>query len=137
MTGKSKGTFYSLTDISDDARKKLLEDDFMFEEGDQNQETAGMNRDWPEGRAVFHNNAKTLLIWVNEEDHVRIISMKQGSDIKSVWKRLCIANTDIEKSVKYARDSTLGFLTVCPSNIGTAMSATIQVDLPFLAENID
>ena len=92
MTGKSKGTFYSLTDISDDDRKKLLEDDFLFEEGDQNQEAAGMNRDWPEGRGVFHNNAKTLLIWVNEEDHVRIISMKPGSDLKSVWKRLCIAS---------------------------------------------
>lgn len=36
-----------------------------------------MERDWPEGRGIFHNKDKTFLVWVNEEDQLRIISMQQ------------------------------------------------------------
>ena len=37
-----------------------------------------MERDWPEGRGIFHNIDKTFLVWVNEEDQLRIISMQKG-----------------------------------------------------------
>ena len=37
-----------------------------------------MERDWPEGRGIFHNKDKTFLVWVNEEDQLRIISMQKG-----------------------------------------------------------
>jgi creatine kinase/arginine kinase len=40
--------------------------------------------DWPEARGIFHNNDKTFLVWVNEEDQMRIISMEQGADAKKV-----------------------------------------------------
>ena len=49
---------------------------------------AGMERDWPEGRGIFHNEAKTFLVWVNEEDQTRIISMQKGGDVKGVFERL-------------------------------------------------
>lgn len=49
---------------------------------------AGGYRDWPVGRGIFHNNSKTFLVWVCEEDHMRIISMQQGGDLASVYKRL-------------------------------------------------
>merc|ERR1712024_375806 len=52
--------------------------------GDANLKVAGMERDWPEGRGIFHNEAKTFLLWVNEEDQTRIISMEQGGDVKGV-----------------------------------------------------
>ena len=47
-----------------------------------------MERDWPEGRGIFHNEAKTFLVWVNEEDQTRIISMQKGGDVKGVFERL-------------------------------------------------
>ena len=47
-----------------------------------------MERDWPEGRGIFHNAEKTFLVWVNEEDQLRIISMQQGGDVKGVFQRL-------------------------------------------------
>ena len=47
-----------------------------------------MERDWPEGRGIFHNADKTFLVWVNEEDQLRIISMQQGGDVKGVFERL-------------------------------------------------
>ena len=43
-----------------------------------NDKVAGMERDWPEGRGIFHNKDKTFLTWVNEEDQLRIISMQSG-----------------------------------------------------------
>ena len=41
-----------------------------------------MNRDWPEGRGIFMNYKKTFLVWINEEDQLRIISMQKGADIQ-------------------------------------------------------
>ena len=42
-----------------------------------------MERDWPEGRGIYHNKDKTFLTWVNEEDQLRIISMQKGGDVKA------------------------------------------------------
>ena len=47
-----------------------------------------MERDWPEGRGIFHNKDKTFLVWINEEDQLRIISMQEGGDVKGVFERL-------------------------------------------------
>lgn len=71
-----KGTYYSLTGMEEEARKQLIEDHFLFKEGDRFLEACGLNRDWPEGRGIFHNDEKTFLVWVNEEDQLRIISMQ-------------------------------------------------------------
>ena len=57
----------------------LVDDHFLFVSGDKNLISAGMERDWPEGRGIFHNEAKTFLVWVNEEDQLRIISMEKGT----------------------------------------------------------
>jgi len=40
----------------------------LFVSGDENLILSGMERDWPEGRGIFHNDDKTALVWVNEED---------------------------------------------------------------------
>ena len=47
-----------------------------------------MERDWPEGRGIFFNEAKNFLVWVNEEVQFRIISMEKGGDVLEVFKRL-------------------------------------------------
>ena len=49
---------------------------------------AGGYTDWPAGRGIYFNEPKTLVVWVNEEDHLRIISMQQGGDLGAVYKRL-------------------------------------------------
>ena len=77
--------------MTDADRKQLIEDHFLFKEGDRFLESCGLNRDWPAGRGIFHNKEKTFLIWVNEEDQLRIISMQKGADIGAVFKRLSVA----------------------------------------------
>ena len=66
--GELEGKYYALSSLSDDERKQLIADHFLFKEGDRFLEAVGLNRNWPEGRGIFHNNDKTFLVWVNEED---------------------------------------------------------------------
>ena len=48
---------------------------------------AGAARNWPHARGIYHNDDKTALCWVNEEDHCRIISMAMKGDVKDVFAR--------------------------------------------------
>jgi creatine kinase/arginine kinase len=96
-------------------------------------ESCGLNRDWPSGRGIFHNNDKTFLTWVNEEDQLRIISMQPGADILAVFTRLSKAATEIEKVAKFAHDDHLGYITSCPTNLGTALRASVHIKLPNLS----
>jgi creatine kinase/arginine kinase len=95
-------------------------------------EACGLNREWPEGRGIFHNDAKTFLVWVNEEDQLRIISMQPGADLHAVFDRLSRAAAHIEKVAKFAHDGHLGYITSCPTNLGTALRASVHIHLPKL-----
>ena len=88
LTGALAGKYYPLLGMDEADRLKLVDDHFLFISGDKNLIAAGMERDWPEGRGIFHNTAKTFLTWVNEEDQLRIISMQKGADVKGVFERL-------------------------------------------------
>ena len=78
LEGDLAGTYYPLLGMEESVRQKLVDDHFLFVSGDKNLIAAGMERDWPEGRGIYHNKEKTFLTWVNEEDQLRIISMQMG-----------------------------------------------------------
>merc|ERR1719442_32547 len=118
--------------MSEKDQKQLIEDHFLFKEGDRFLESCNLNRDWPSGRGIFHNANKTFLVWVNEEDQLRIISMQPGADIRAVFERLCRAASHIETVCKFAHDDHLGYITSCPTNLGTAMRASVHIKLPKL-----
>merc|ERR1711962_601030 len=98
---------------------------FLFMSGDKNLLAAGMERDWPEGRGIFHNKDKTFLTWVNEEDQLRIISMEMGGDVKGVFSRLARGIKAVGDSVKaesgkdFMLDEKYGYIHSCPTNLGT------------------
>merc|ERR1712192_217204 len=105
---------------------------------------SGMERDWPEGRGIFHNAAKTFLLWVNEEDQMRIISMEKGGDVKGVFSRLSRGIKAVGDSVKaesdkdFALSEQFGYIHSCPTNLGTGMRASVMIDLPgYTKEGID
>ena len=132
MEGDLQGTYYPLNNLTEDQRKQLIEDHFLFKEGDRFLESVGLNRDWPNGRGIFHNKDKTFLVWVNEEDQLRIISMQPGSDIRQVFERLSRGIAGIEKEAKFAQDEHLGYITSCPTNLGTGLRASVHIRLPKL-----
>jgi creatine kinase/arginine kinase len=130
--GDLKGRFYPLEGMDKTTQNKLIEDHFLFKEGDRFLQACNLNRDWPSGRGIFHNDAKTFLVWVNEEDQLRIISMQKGAGIKEVFDRLCRAVRTIQKFCEFAQDDHLGYITSCPTNLGTALRASVHIKLPKL-----
>merc|ERR1712066_100351 len=136
LEGDLAGNYYPLTGMDEAVRQQLVDDHFLFMSGDPNLKVAGMERDWPEGRGIFHNEAKTFLLWVNEEDRTRIISMEQGGDVKGVFERLARGIKAVGDSVKaesgkdFALDERYGYIHSCPTNLGTGMRASVHVDLP-------
>nr|1RL9_A Chain A, Arginine kinase [Limulus polyphemus] len=135
MEDELKGTYYPLTGMSKATQQQLIDDHFLFKEGDRFLQTANACRYWPTGRGIFHNDAKTFLVWVNEEDHLRIISMQKGGDLKTVYKRLVTAVDNIESKLPFSHDDRFGFLTFCPTNLGTTMRASVHIQLPKLAKD--
>merc|ERR1712119_148659 len=89
------------------------------------------------GRGIFHNEAKTFLLWVNKEDQMRIISMEKGGDVKGVFSRLArgikaVAGKDFALSERF------GYIHSCPTNLGTGMRASVMIDLPgYTKEGLD
>ena len=67
---------------------------------------------------------------INEEDHLAIQVLRPGLDFGSVWKRVDELDTGIDSAVSYAFDGDLGFLTACPTNLGTGMRASVMMHLP-------
>merc|ERR1712224_953959 len=125
LSGDLAGTYFPLTGMSEEVRKQLVDDHFLFMSGDPNLKVAGMERDWPEGRGIFHNKEKSFLTWVNEEDQLRIISMQKGGDVKGVFERLARGIKAVQDSVKAESDRDFqispkfGYIHSCPTNLGT------------------
>merc|ERR1712168_377962 len=142
--GELSGKYYPLTGMDESVRQQLVDDHFLFVSVDRTLTVAGMERDWPEGRGIFHNAAKTFLLWVNEEDQMRIISMEKGGDVKGVFGRLARGINAVGDSVKaecgkdFALSEQYGFIHSCPTNLGTGMRASVHVDLPgWTKESVD
>jgi len=133
--GELKGKYYSLDSLSPKDRQQLIDDHFLFKEGDRFLDACGLNRNWPKNRGIYHNDAKTFLTWVNEEDQLRIISMQPGANIRQVFERLTTACAKIEKVAKFSYDDHLGYITSCPTNLGTAMRASVHIHLPLLSQD--
>jgi len=136
LEGDLAGNYYALTGMDEAVRQQLVDDHFLFMSGDPNLKVAGMERDWPEGRGIFHNADKTFLVWVNEEDQLRIISMQKGGDVKGVFSRLARGIKAVGDSVKaesgkdFQISPKFGYIHSCPTNLGTGMRASVHVDLP-------
>ncbi len=137
LEGELKGNYYPLLGMTKEIQEALIKDHFLFKEGDRFLASAGLNRDWPEGRGIYHNNDKTFLVWVNEEDQLRIISMQMGGDIKEVFTRLVSAIKSIEKKVNFSYNEHIGYITSCPTNLGTAMRASVHIALPKLSADME
>ena len=135
LEGNLKGNYYPLDGMSEEISQKLISDHFLFKAGDRFLEAAGLNRQWPKGRGIFHNEEKTFLVWVNEEDQLRIISMQKGGDIKEVFERLTSAISKLEEKIEFSYSDHLGYITSCPTNLGTAMRASVHIKVPNLSQD--
>lgn len=86
--------------------------------------------DGARGVAVDPNEKYSLMI--NEEDHLRIQVMNSGLDLKSAWDQINRIDDLIEQRLTYAFHDRLGYLTACPTNVGTGMRVSVMLHLPAL-----
>ncbi|XP_017049559.1 arginine kinase [Drosophila ficusphila] len=132
LKGEYKGCYESLSTMDKCSQQKLIDDHLLFKEGDRFLEAAGASRFWPIGRGIYLNDAKNFVVWVNEEDHIRIISMEKGGDLGKVYDRMVGGVEALGKQLQFNRDERLGFLTFCPTNLGTSIRASVHIKLPKL-----
>jgi len=84
------------------------------------------------GRAVAFNTAETISVMINEEDHLRLQSLSGGLGLRATWERLRDLDTTLERELPFAYSRALGYLTGCPTNVGTGMRASVMLHLPAL-----
>src|SRR6184192_3025379 len=82
------------------------------------------------GSAVVVNRRQTLSIMINEEDHLRMQSIRSGLQLKQAFKLVDKIDTALEGKLDFAFDPRLGYLTACPTNVGTGMRASAMLHLP-------
>ncbi|OAF69863.1 hypothetical protein A3Q56_02402 [Intoshia linei] len=135
LSDNQAGKFLSLETMTDADRDKLIEDHILFDKPTGALlKTGGMARDWPQGRGIWCNKLNNFFVWVNEEDHIRIISMEKGGDMKSTFDRFCDALKKVEKvlndnSHEFQHSERLGFICSCPTNIGTGLRCSVLIKL--------
>ena len=85
-----------------------------------------------DARALLMSDNEDISIMLCEEDHIRIQVMKSGLALKEAYELADKIDTEINQSLKYAFDEKLGYLTQCPTNLGTGMRASVMLHLPAL-----
>lgn len=83
-------------------------------------------------RGVIVGSGEHLSVMLNEEDHLRIQVLQSGFALKECWALADELDSGIEKSATYAFDEELGYLTACPTNVGTGIRISVMVHLPGL-----
>ncbi len=83
-------------------------------------------------RAVAIDAQERVSLMMNEEDHLRIQVMHSGLDLAAAWERINRIDDRIEEKVTYAFNERFGYLTACPTNVGTGMRVSVMLHLPAL-----
>src|SRR2546426_4410704 len=91
------------------------------------------------GSGLVLNREETLCVMINEEDHIRMQALRPGLQIRQVWQAIDKVDSELEKKLTYAFNSDLGYLTACPTNLGTGIRVSAMLHLPglVLAEQIN
>ena len=134
------GTYYSLTpgnkyEITKEKYDELVKNHVMFKDmaADEYLASAGIASDWPYGRGAYQSKDGGFIVWVGEEDHLRIMAMKKGTILNDVFDRLKDACDVVEAIVgKFAHSPDYGYVTSCPTNLGTGMRASVHIKVPRL-----
>ena len=126
------GTLCALIDALVDAHimfKDMSADPYLL--------AAGIASDWPYGRGVYISEDKGFIIWVGEEDHLRIMCMEKGTVLNKVFDRLKAALDVVNgiEGLEFASSDDYGKVTSCPTNLGTGMRASVHIPIPNLTSD--
>jgi len=117
--------FIRLKDIDDITKLSLVEKHILSPEFALNDN---------ETRAIAINDEENICIMINEEDHLRIQVLSSGLNLRESLKLAIELDKKLEQSVNYAYSDKYGFMTSCPTNVGTGLRASVMVHLPALTK---
>jgi len=153
LDGELKGDYFPLrgsrsyapkpTGMSEAYEETLRKNGNLFQEPDSTLLlSSGCGRHWPDARGIFHNADKNFFVWINEEDHMRIISMEKGDNVVNIFKRFAKATEVVAKALKenghdFMHNDHLGYVLTCPSNLGTGLRAGAMVKVPLVSARPD
>jgi protein arginine kinase len=84
------------------------------------------------GSGLVLNKEESLCVMINEEDHLRMQALRPGLQIRQAWVAIDQVDTELERKLDYAFNPELGYLTACPTNLGTGIRASAMLHLPGL-----
>lgn len=120
------GKELTLTDMRlPEAKKRLLLEDHLV--------SPDFCSDSPLERILVTDETGNLAVMINEEDHVRIQSIYPGLALEKAYETASHTDDVLSESVTLAFDETLGFLTACPTNLGTGLRASVMLHLPAMS----
>ncbi|MGA3267525.1 MAG: protein arginine kinase [Verrucomicrobiota bacterium] len=91
------------------------------------------------GSGLVFNRDETFCVMINEEDHLRMQALRPGFQLRQAWNAIDHLDSQLEQKLVYAFDQDLGYLTACPTNLGTGIRVSAMLHLPglVLAEQIN
>ena len=84
------------------------------------------------GSSLIINGAESCGVMINEEDHIRLQVMQPGLSLRKIWTVIDDIDNNLSRYIPFAYSKTLGYLTSCPTNVGTGMRASVMLNLPGL-----
>jgi len=98
--------------------------------------SSGISGHWPYGRGMYISQEEDFLIWVGEEDHLRIMAMRTGSNLNDLFERLRVGLEYLKKQLpEFSVSKCYGNIASCPTNLGTGMRASLHLKMPILTSN--
>jgi len=82
--------------------------------------------------SLIVSHDESVGVMINEEDHIRLQAMRSGCQLHEVWEEIDRIDDKLSDELNYSYDSSLGYLTSCPTNVGTGMRASVMLHLPGL-----
>ena len=123
-------------DANEYARRVQAHQMFKDMSADPYLNAAGISGDWPHGRGMYVSRDEDFLVWVGEEDQLRIMSMQHGGNLNALFERLHSGLQTLTSLLPpFATSPTYGNVTSCPTNLGAGMRASLHVNLPNLTSN--
>jgi protein arginine kinase len=115
--------YLNVSDLPDVDRQFLVERQLISREHAQSDGS----------RAVVIDPNERFSVMINEEDHLRIQVMQSGLNLAAAWEHINRLDDLVEEQVTYAFNQRLGYLTACPTNVGTGVRVSVMLHLPALA----
>lgn len=129
-----RSTYIKLSALDKPTRNRFIRKNYIFypyiNESDQT---------WPSGRGIWHGDHNSVVVLINEQEHLKFISQQTGSDVKSAFNRLrhVVNMTEqflCENAHDFSFDEKYGHLTSSPREIGTGFRISMNVRLPRLSQ---